>query len=116
MSPAEWMAALAPEVHWKVAYGVVAKEARAYLETAPAGVILTADLVEALLPLASSRGTARARLFKALNVLESHDLKDCVTLAEPRQLYGNQVYRRFWHKPIPVETCLCCGQPLPPTT
>ena len=121
MLPAEWNAALAPDVPWRDAYATVAREARQFLVHTPFENLSTTELVDKLYPEALARGegiTVRKRIFKALGILAKRDLADCATRGAERRVKFNPKPIRpwIWHSPaepnpeaIQPPTCPHCG-------
>ena len=119
-SPADWNKLLAPEMHWKRAYPLVERAVREFL-TDRWEDMGTADLVEALYPVAQARGdagmAARKRLIKALLTLAQHGLCDCASKGPHKHRYGKDVKPWRWHasttpKVHEPEVCPCCKRPL----
>lgn len=105
---------------WEAAYSVVEMAAHAYLFTANARDMSTADLVEVLYPEAEARGEdgiwERNRVFKALNALATHGLKDCARRGPAKtNRFGSLVRPWLWSAPgdVSVEkVCPTCKRPL----
>lgn len=118
MSPEELNAALAPGVHWKIAYPVVEQLVREHVGALPDD-ISTVELCDAIYPSISMRGeiglSARKRLFQAVAALAKHTLADCCHQGEPkRNGYGNMTRPLRWHAPrtitnVPCPHCLGKG-------
>lgn len=122
MLPAEWTAALAPNVEWRAAYATVAREARFFLTHSPLAAdvpLSTTELVEHLFPEKLARGAgieARKRIFKGLAALATHDLADCASRGAEQRKMGKVSRPWLWHPPAErnpeaVETKHCphCG-------
>lgn len=119
MLPAEWNRDLAATVPWEPAYATVEREAKAFLS----GSVLadsdcgTAELVEHLYPLNLARGEdgvyARNRIFKALDALAKHGLRDYCHKGEPRLNKAKKMSRPWlWHGPRERPKCPTCGRPI----
>lgn len=103
MTPAEWNAALAPEIHWQQAYETLAAEARAYLAGCGDKTLATTDLVKALYPPKYADGndaatTVRKRMFKGLMTMARHDMSDCATRGAQKIIMGRPSRPWIWHK------------------
>lgn len=105
MTPSQWNEILHKSQHWKDAYAAVNREARLILDPVPRdSPMSTSELVEALYPVAFSRGegiNARNRLYAALASLAVHDLADCCHRGAPtkRVSYGGVkiIHPWVWH-------------------
>lgn len=118
MLPAEWNRDLGAGVPWEPAYAVVEREAKAFLAASVLADsdIGTAELVERLYPMNLARGEdgvfARNRIFKALDALTKHGLRDYCHKGEPRLNKAKKMARPWlWHGPRERPKCPTCGRP-----
>ena len=118
MTPREWDALLAPSVSKADVWVLVERAARAVLENVdPKRILSTNNVVQMLYPREAvqsvSADNARDRIYAALLVLATKGLSDCCHRGEPQGVFMGRPKRPWlWHKPVAVEVCPTCGQPV----
>lgn len=105
MTPQEWNAALSKANGWEIAYPVVEREARAFLEETTL-THTTSELVEHLFPERFARQSeagqmARKRIYKAL-LAEKNPWRDRYAFRGPARFSGPNRGSAPWHWTNPI--------------